>query len=144
VPLSALPHMVERIREGERAAGKEAGSGDVICRFFCIPQPPEEGMGIARFLLSAYATVPVYEAFFRAHGWGGALDPMVDAWREGDRKLALERAPEALSREIVIFGTPEEQRARLEEFTAGGITTPVLTFLGAPDRLPGWIDALAP
>jgi probable F420-dependent oxidoreductase len=144
VPLSALPHMVERIREGERAAGKEAGSSNVICRFFCIPQPPEEGMGIARFLLSAYATVPVYEAFFRAHGWGDALDPMIGAWREGDRKLALERAPEELIREIVIFGTPEEQRARLEEFTAGGITTPVLTFLGAPDRLPGWIDALAP
>jgi probable F420-dependent oxidoreductase len=144
VPLSALPPMVERIREGERAAGKEEGASDVICRFFCIPQPPEEGMGVARFLLSAYATVPVYEAFFRSHGWGDALDPMVEAWRDGDRKLALERAPEELIREIVIFGSPEEQRERLGEFTAGGITTPVLTFLGPPDQLPGWIDALAP
>ena len=70
-------------------------------------------MGIARFLLSAYATVPVYEAFFRSHGWGDALDPMVEAWRDGDRKLALERAPEDLIREIVIFGSPDEQRARL-------------------------------
>ncbi len=133
VPLSALPHMVEQI-----------GGGEVVCRFFCIPQSPEEGMGVARFLLSAYATVPVYEAFFRSHGWGDALDPMVEAWRDGDRKLALERAPEELIREIVIFGSPEEQRARLEDFTAGGITTPVLSFLGPPDQLPGWIDALAP
>ena len=115
-----------------------------MCRFFCIPQPPEEGMGVARFLLSAYATVPVYEAFFRSLGWGDALDPMVKAWNEGDRKLALERAPEDLIREIVIFGTPEEMRARLDEFVAGGITTPVLTFLGGPDQLPGLIDALAP
>jgi probable F420-dependent oxidoreductase len=144
VPLSALPHMVEQIRDGERAAGKEEGSSDVVCRFFCIPQPPEEGMGIARFLLSAYATVPVYEAFFRAHGWGDALDPMVEAWRDGDRKLALERAPEELIREIVIFGTPEEMRARLEEFTAGGITVPVLTFLAGPEQMPDLIDALAP
>ena len=101
-------------------------------------------MGVARFLLSAYATVPVYEAFFRSLGWGDALDPMVKAWNEGDRKLALERAPEDLIREIVIFGSPEEQRARLEEFVAGGITTPVLTFLSGPEQLPGLIDALAP
>ena len=143
LPLSGLPHVVERIREGERRGGRE-GESDVVCRFFCIPQTPEEGMGIARFLLSAYATVPVYEAFFRSHGWGEALDPMVNAWNEGDRRRALELAPEDLIREIVIFGTPEAMRARLEEFVAGGITTPVLTFLSAPEQLPELIDALAP
>ncbi|MEA2134245.1 MAG: hypothetical protein QOC68_2154 [Solirubrobacteraceae bacterium] len=143
LPLSGLPHVIEQIREGERAGDRE-GESAVVCRFFCIPQSPEEGMGVARFLLSAYATVPVYEAFFRSLGWGDALDPMVKAWKEGDRKLALERAPEDLIREIVIFGSPEEQRARLEEFVAGGITTPVLTFLSGPEQLPGLIDALAP
>jgi probable F420-dependent oxidoreductase len=143
LPLSALPHVTEQIREGERRGGRE-GESEVVCRFFCIPQSPEEGMGTARFLLSAYATVPVYEAFFRAHGWGEALDPMVNAWNEGDRKRALELAPEDLIREIVIFGTPNEMRARLEEFVAGGITTPVLTFLSAPEQLPELIDALAP
>jgi alkanesulfonate monooxygenase SsuD/methylene tetrahydromethanopterin reductase-like flavin-dependent oxidoreductase (luciferase family) len=143
LPLSGLPHVMEQIREGERAGDRE-GESAVVCRFFCIPQSPEEGMGVARFLLSAYATVPVYEAFFRSLGWGDALDPMVKAWNEGDRKLALERAPEDLIREIVIFGSPEEQRARLEEFVAGGITTPVLTFLSGPEQLPGLIDALAP
>ena len=143
LPLSALPHVTEQIREGARRGGRE-GESEVVCRFFCIPQSPEEGMGLARFLLSAYATVPVYEAFFRSHGWGDALDPMVNAWKEGDRKRALELAPEELIREIVIFGTPEEMRARLEEFVAGGITTPVLSFLSAPEQLPELIDALAP
>jgi len=143
LPLSGLPHVMEQIREGERRAGRP-GESDVVCRFFCIPQPPEEGMGIARFLLSAYATVPVYEAFFRSLGWGDALDPMIEAWRDGDRKLALERAPEELIREIVIFGSPEEQRDRLHAFVDGGITTPVLTFLSGPEQLPELIDALAP
>jgi probable F420-dependent oxidoreductase len=143
LPLSGLPHVMEQIREGELRAGRE-GESDVVCRFFCIPQPPEEGMPIARFLLSAYATVPVYEAFFRSLGWGDALDPMIEAWRDGDRKLALEQAPEDLIREIVIFGSPEEQRARLAQFTDGGITTPVLTFLAGPEQLPDLIDALAP
>jgi hypothetical protein len=35
-------------------------------------------------------------------------------------------------------------RARLEEFVAGGITTPVLSFLSGPEQVPQLIDALAP
>src|SRR5205823_3225098 len=76
-----------------------------------------------RFAFAAYATVPVYEAFFRALGWGDRIDPLVSAWREGDRQLALERAPDELIREIFVFGSPAQQRERLEEFAAAGITT---------------------
>lgn len=143
LPRSAVGHVTGQIRAGEEAAGKEPGSSDVVCRFFCIPQPPEEGLGLARFMFAAYGTVPVYEAFFRSLGWGDALDPMVEAWRGGDRKLALERAPDELITEIFVFGSPEEQLARLEEFVAGGITTPVLTPITAPADVPRLVAALA-
>ena len=143
LPLSGLAHVAEQIRVGERRAEKVEGCSDVVCRFFCVPQSAEEGIGFARFLFAAYGTVPVYEAFFRSLGWGDQLDPMVNAWRDGDRKLALERSPDELIREIFIFGTPEEQKARLEEFVAGGITTFVLTPLCEPAQLAGLIDALA-
>ncbi|MFN8174146.1 MAG: LLM class F420-dependent oxidoreductase [Solirubrobacteraceae bacterium] len=143
LPRSAVGHVTGQIRAGEEAAGKEPGSSDVVCRFFCIPQPAEEGLGLARFMFAAYGTVPVYEAFFRSLGWGDALDPMVEAWRGGDRKLALERAPDELITEIFVFGSPEEQLARLEEFVAGGITTPVLTPITAPADVPRLVAALA-
>jgi probable F420-dependent oxidoreductase len=143
LPLSALPHVTKQIRAGEARAGKQEGSSDVVCRFFLIPQPPEEGIGLARFMFAAYGTVPVYERFFRALGWGEQLDPMVEAWRGGERQRALERAPDELIREIFIFGSAEEQRARLDEFAAGGITTFVLTPIAGPDQLPGLIEALA-
>lgn len=144
LPLSAVGHVTEQIQAGERRGGREPGSSDVVCRFFCIPQPEEEGLGLARFLFAAYATVPVYTAFFRSLGWSEQLDPMVDAWDSGDRKLALELAPVDLIREIFVFGSPAQQRARLEEFAAGGITTLVLSTLCDPPQLPGLIDALAP
>jgi probable F420-dependent oxidoreductase len=143
LPLSALPHVTGQIRAGEAAGGKPEGSSDVVCRFFCVPQPPEEGLGLARFLFAAYGTVPVYEAFFRSLGWGDALDPMVTAWRDGDRQLALERSPDDLIREIFIFGSPDEMKARLDEFEAGGISTFVLTPLCGPEQLPALIDGLA-
>ncbi|MGI8512258.1 MAG: LLM class flavin-dependent oxidoreductase, partial [Solirubrobacteraceae bacterium] len=143
LPLAGLDHVTSQIRVGEKRAGRVAGSSDVVCRFFCIPQPRDEALGLARFMFAAYGTVPVYEAFFRALGWGEQLDPMVTAWRAGDRQLALEQAPDELISDIFIFGSPDEQRARLDEYAAGGITTFVLTPITGADELPGLIDALA-
>jgi probable F420-dependent oxidoreductase len=136
LPISAVDHVVERIspRDGH----------DVVCRFFCIAQPVDEGLGVARFLFAGYATVPVYEEFFRALGWGEAIDPMVRAWRDGDRKLAVERAPEELLREVFVFGRPAEMRERLEQFAAGGITSLCLLPCCGPEQLPELIDGVLP
>ena len=137
LPLSAVDHVVARVREGEAAAGRERT--EVICRFFCIPG---DGLDTARFMFAAYGTVPVYEAFFRALGWGEAIDPMVEAWRSGDRKLALSRVPEELVREIFILGEPGAMRERLGLYAERGITTLVLTPI--TDRVADLVDALAP
>jgi len=139
LPLSATDHVVARVREGEAAAGRD--ETEVICRFFCIPG---DGIGVARMMFAAYATVPVYEAFFRGLGWGEAIDPMVTAWREGDRKAALGHVPEELVREIFIFGDATAMRTRLGEYAARGITTLVLTPIAAPEAVPQLIDELAP
>jgi probable F420-dependent oxidoreductase len=144
LPISAVDTVLAEIRAGEREAGKEEGASDVLCRFFCIPQPVAEGMALARWMFAAYATVPVYEAFFRWLGWGEAIDPMVEAWNAGERERARELAPPELIEEIFVFGSPEEQKARLGEFVQRGITTPVLTPICGPDELPATIDALAP
>jgi alkanesulfonate monooxygenase SsuD/methylene tetrahydromethanopterin reductase-like flavin-dependent oxidoreductase (luciferase family) len=94
-------------------------------------------------MFAAYATVPVYEAFFRWLGWGERLDAMVEAWRSGDRQTAVERAPTDLIEEIFIFGSPDEQRDRLGRFAEAGIRTFVLTPITGPEDLPRLIGALA-
>ena len=144
LPVSGLPQVMDEIRAGEREAGKPEGSSDVLCRFFCIPQDAEQGMPLARWMFAAYATVPVYAAFFRWVGWAEAIEEMVEAWEAGERDRARELAPEELIREIFIFGTPDEQKARLGEFVAGGISTPVLTPICAPDQIGDLIEQLAP
>jgi probable F420-dependent oxidoreductase len=137
LPLSAVEHVVQRVREGE--AGRPPT--EVICRFFCIPG---EGIDVARFMFAAYATVPVYEAFFRALGHGDAIEGMVSAWREGDRKGALGLVPESLVREIFLFGSPDAMKERLGEYAARGITTFVLTPIAGADDVAALIEALAP
>ncbi len=140
LPLSAVEHVVSRVREGEARAGRP--ETEIVCRFFCLPG--DDAIGIARFMFAAYGTVPVYEAFFRALGWGEAIDPMVRAWRDGDRKLALSLVPDQLLREIFIFGDPPAMKERLAEFAARGITTLVLAPVAPAEALPELIDALAP
>jgi len=144
LPISGLPHVTEQIQIGEKAAGKPEGSSDVVCRFFCIPGEREAALGVAKFVLAGYATVPVYHQFFCSLGWEDALAPMLEAWNEGDRAKALEVAPVDLIDEICIMGSPEEMRDRLAQFADGGITTLCLTPLCAPDQLEGLVRDMLP
>src|ERR687884_2266452 len=151
-PLAGLPRIMDEIRAGERAAGKEEGSTDVLCRFFCIQGDPEQGLGLARWMFAAYATVPVYESFFRWLGYGHAIDPMVEAWRGGDRGKALELVPVELVEDVFILGDADAQRARLQRYVEGGITTPVLVPIPiappgtavSPDTFVELVESLAP
>ena len=135
LPLSGLPQVVEAYG----APDKELG-----CRFFCAPQPGDEGLQLAKRMFAAYATVPVYTAFYRWLGWGERLEPMLEAWNAGDRARALELVPDDLVREIFILGSPDEMRERLKAFAQGGVSTLVLTPLCDPQDVPAFIDGLAP
>jgi probable F420-dependent oxidoreductase len=144
LPLSAAEQVVGEVRAGEQAAGREAGSVDIVCRFFNVPAPPEEGLPFVRFMFAAYATVPVYAEYFRWLGFADQIDPMVEAWEGGDRKRAVELVPEDLARDVFVFGGPDEQRERLAAFAAKGITTLCLTPIAPPEAVAGWIEAMAP
>jgi alkanesulfonate monooxygenase SsuD/methylene tetrahydromethanopterin reductase-like flavin-dependent oxidoreductase (luciferase family) len=117
---------------------------ELACRFFSFAGSEEEALPAAMRLFVGYATVPVYSEFFRWLGWGEEIDPMLEAWSDGDRKQALELAPERLVREIFLLGPYEAQRERLAEFADAGITTAVLAFLAPTEGIPAAIDAFAP
>jgi probable F420-dependent oxidoreductase len=117
---------------------------ELACRFFSIDGPEDEAVATATRVFVAYATVPVYHEFFRWLGWGKEIDPVVEAWADGDRKRALELAPERLVREIFLLGSIEAQRERLALFAEAGIDTAVLTLLGPPERMADAIDGFAP
>ena len=131
---------------GTRQVAEAFGAPDkeLVCRFFCFPAPEEEALGAARRMLVAYATVPVYAAFFRWLGWGERIDPVVSAWEDGDRARALELVPDDLVREVFLFGSADAQRERLREFADGGITTFVLTPVCEPADVVRYVDGMAP
>src|SRR5207248_5190738 len=104
----------------------------------------DEALAAAKRMFVAYATVPVYTEFFRWLGFGGELEPVVDAWNRGDRKGAVDLVPEPLVREIFLLGPLEAQRERLAEFERAGIGTAVVALSCPPAELTKLVDAFAP
>ncbi|MFL6019241.1 MAG: LLM class F420-dependent oxidoreductase [Gaiellaceae bacterium] len=135
LPLSGVERVVSTFAQPDK---------ELACRFFSIHGSEDEALALAKRTFVAYATVPVYADFFRWLGRGDEIDPLVDAWNAGDRKRALELAPEALIRETFLLGSVEAQRERLGEFAAAGIDTAVLAVSCAPPELPRVIDEFAP
>ncbi len=140
LPLSGTEQVAAAHRAGAQAAGRDPG--ELVCRCFVLPG--DQGHEVARTMFVNYGSVPVYAEFFRWLGWGSQLDPMVEAYRAGDRARALQLAPDELISEIYVTGSLDQIRDRLEEFVARGITTVVLAPLCAPEQLPELLEALAP
>ena len=137
LPLSAMPQVSKPL------SGASEGF-ELVCRFFCFPGSREEFEPAARRMFAAYATVPVYEKFFRWLGHGDAIDEMVVAWAERDRERATAAAPWELIEETFILGEPGEMKAQLQRFVDAGVTLPILTAVTETDQVADLFEALAP
>jgi probable F420-dependent oxidoreductase len=137
LPLSGLPQVVEPLADAPQGF-------ELLCRFFCLPGPREEVEPMARWMFASYATVPVYERFFRWLGHGERIDEMVAAWRERERERATAAAPWELIEEVFILGEPAEMRERLDRFVEGGVTCPVILPITTPERVAEVVESLAP
>ena len=135
LPLSGVERVVATFGQPDK---------ELACRFFSIHGPEDEALALARRIFVAYATVPVYAEFFRWLGRGEEIDPVVEAWNAGDRKRAVELAPEARIGETFLLGPVGAQRERLAEFEAAGIQTAVLALSASPKEIPQLIDGFAP
>jgi len=136
------PKDVPRVRH---AAGPDC---ELVARIFVCPTTDA---GTARFIgkrmVAAYLTVPVYAAFQQWLGRGDIIEPMLTAWKSGDRKGAVEAIPDALVDELVIHGPAEECRERVAEYQATGLDTPVIAITPVPGLdldLADTISKLAP
>jgi probable F420-dependent oxidoreductase len=127
------PADVPRIRE---VIGEDC---ELVARVFVCPTTDAAAAReIGRRAIAAYMTVPVYAAFQSWLGRGEAFKPMQDAWAAGDRRGALALIPDEVVDELIIHGTPEACRERVDEYRAQSLDTPTIAITPAPG-----IDATA-
>lgn len=100
---------------------------ELIARLFvCVDEDVERVRETARWMLASYLTVPVYAAFHDWLGRGEVLRPMHEAWAAGDRRAALKAIPDEVVDSLVVHGDAATCRARIKEYVANGLDTPVL------------------
>ena len=103
---------------------------EIVARIFVIPTADkEQAYAGARRACAAYLNVPVYAAF---HDWLGRrelLTPMWEAWRAGDRKKALELVPDEVIDDLILWGSPEVCREKIQRYADAGVHTPALALM---------------
>ena len=120
-----VAQVVPVVRDAAAGADRE-----VVARLFVCPSEDTETVRErVRPMITAYLNVPVYAAFHEWLGHGDELQPMWDAWRDGDRKAALAAVPDAVVDRLVIHGSVDECRAHIDRFIGNGVTTTSLTIL---------------
>jgi len=118
------------VQEAGGATEQDPTPREVVARIFVAPTTDRDlVIGMGRYAIAAYLTVPVYAAF---HEWMGRGEQLADLWRlwkEGDRKAALAAIPESLVDELIVHGSPEECREHIGRYVENGVTTPALALL---------------
>ena len=112
--------------------------------FVIVDEDGERARAAARPLIAAYLTVDVYRRFHEWLGRGEALAGMWAAWEAGDRAGAVAAIPDEVVDALVVHGSPQRCRERVQQYVQAGVTTPVLALV--PHRTPvaEAVRALAP
>jgi len=108
------------------------GERDVVARILVAPtDDAAAARAIGRRLITTYLNVPVYRAF---HEWLGRDDlaPMWRHWDAGERREALAAVPDHVVDSLILHGPPEAIAEQLGEYTAHGVTVPVIMLLPVP------------
>ncbi len=125
-----VPKVVGVAKEAARAAGKDPEALEVACRIFVVTAADEAtARGLARFMITAYLTTPVYAAFHEWLGRGELLRPMAEAWRAGDRQEALKLVPDEVIDDVLVFGDRRRVQEKIEAYRRNGVTLPIVNIV---------------
>lgn len=124
----------------------EIGEGvELVARVFVCPtEDRQAARALGRRMISSYLTVPVYAAFHDWLGRGELLAPMHQAWARGDRTAANAAIPDEVVDDLLIHGSLDECREKVQAYRDNGVDTPLITLAMPGDDPAATVAALAP
>jgi probable F420-dependent oxidoreductase len=140
----------ERLAEGAKRAGRDPSRIAVTTLLpTAVAETRAEALALLRPGLAFYAGFfPRYNRMMAQHGFAEEAAAVAMAWSRGDRQAAERAVSEAMIDATSIAGTPEECRARIEDYRQSGIDLPILSPFargaGAKARFEAAIRACAP
>jgi probable F420-dependent oxidoreductase len=103
---------------------------ELVARVFVCPtEDVAAARALGRMLISSYLTVPAYAAFHDWLGRGEDLAQMHRLWAAGDRKGANAAIPDHVVDDLVVHGSLDRCRERVQEYVEQGLDTPAIMVL---------------
>jgi probable F420-dependent oxidoreductase len=100
---------------------------EIVARIFVCPSSDLDMVRAhGREFVAAYLNVPVYRKFQEWLGRGGDLAEMWRLWEARDRKAAAAAVPDPVVDDLIVHGTPDECRAKIQRYVDCGVDTPML------------------
>ena len=119
-----VPRLVQVVRDAAAQAGRDPESIEIIARLMVHIDPPSPASDqFARRDIAAYMNVPVYQAFQEWLGRAALLQPMWEAWRQGERRGALAAIPDQVVAELTLRGSMAEIQAHVRRYLEAGVDT---------------------
>jgi probable F420-dependent oxidoreductase len=127
IPPEAVPASIAHLQAGARRAGRTLERFE-IASFVrtCVTDDAAAARETLARDVTGYATVDVYQAFFRTAGYADEVDAVSAAWAAGDRAGAVKRISPRMLDGLGVVGDEASCRARIAEFARSGLTQPVV------------------
>ncbi|NNN02041.1 MAG: LLM class F420-dependent oxidoreductase [Acidimicrobiaceae bacterium] len=125
--------------------GEVGADKTIAARLFVIPtEDADTARAIARRMITSYLTVNAYAEFHRWLGRSEILQPMWDAWANGDRKLANSVIPDSVVDDLIIHGSYAKCREHVQRYIDAGVQIPTLAVISFGVDLIDAVEGLAP
>jgi probable F420-dependent oxidoreductase len=145
-PVDALPRILAHVRAGAERAGRDPAAIEIVSRFqVVVTDDVAAGRSALRMMMGPYFATSVYNRFVAWCGFPEEAAAIDAGWRAKDRARNLAAVTDDMIDRLAVIGPPDHCRARLVEFTAAGVTTPMVhPFLFDEAAIWRTLEALAP
>ncbi|HUA36369.1 MAG TPA: LLM class flavin-dependent oxidoreductase [Candidatus Binataceae bacterium] len=143
--LKAITESSKIVDETLAAAGRPRAQFHVnIWNYAAVSNDRKQAIDDMRGTVANYSSIPQYEKFYEAHGFGDAARAVIAAASRGDTAAMLKAVPDEMVTTFAIAGTPDEAGERVEKIWphADSMTISPPQYFVPPDRLNGYRDAI--
>lgn len=151
-PLAYVGVGVEAVAEGLAKAGRARGSFDLGLMIpTCVTDEPAAARAVARRQVAWYSNLPFYNDMFAIAGFeteAGQLrdawaeirerDPEGNAWTQLDTGGTEQYVSDEMADAVVVIGDADHCAARIEEYAAAGVDTPIVFPFGGYEPGGSW------
>ena len=127
--LDHAANAARHVAAGAERAGRSPADVEVATLLPCaVSDDRDEARDRMRQPIAAYAgRFPRYRRLMAEAGFAEEIEDVRVAWQQGHTQEALALVPPGLIDKIGLVGTPEECRAKLDDYRQAGITLPIIS-----------------